>query len=140
MTYAKPPSPKALRMRRARESSAEALKQNLIVKKRSEGQCEARFVETWDCVELLCGSGKYYGSTISGYTERRCPCRATEIHHMQKPRKFHESAEQKQHLCTACHRGVTGGVGGRLLIVVQQGPEPNYRDPYIKVRREASHG
>ena len=41
MTYAKPPSPKALRMRRARESSAEALKQNLIVKKRSEGQCEA---------------------------------------------------------------------------------------------------
>lgn len=124
----KPKSPTELREARRRAATEEERKQNLIVKNRSEGQCEARFVT----VSLSAGT-----PVLSAQSERRCPRRATEIHHMRKPRAAHPEAYTKQHLCKACHAGVTGEVGGKRLRLWQQGLDPAWTDRYVKIREEA---
>jgi ribosomal protein L31 len=84
------------------------------VKKRSDGQCEVVFADTGD----------------------RCPRRATDIHHMRKPRQWFPGAGYKQHVCATCHHGITGDIGGRRLEVVQDGSVARFTDRYRRVRPE----
>ena len=106
------------RQRRARLTAKDRA-ENAKVKARSGGRCEV--------VKRDPGYGWY-----------RCSFRATQVHHMlggsgTRARGDSSSAIRKQHVCTGCHQGITGDVGGKTLIRVG-GPVPHYTDVYRRVR------
>lgn len=70
--------------------------------------------------------------------QRRCENRATQIHHMiggRGRRGIGESAlaERKQHVCDACHLGITGDLGGKKLKRIG-GVVPHFTDCYERLR------
>lgn len=89
------------------------------------------------------GSGKRSGGRcevreLQGMTSVRCGRGAIEVHHMiggrgKRGRGASATAECKQHVCTACHQDITGGIGGRrLILLAAPGDVPNYLDVYMR--------
>ena len=116
---AKGTAQKEKRQRRAR-LTAQDRAENAIVKARSGGRCEV--VMRVDGLSFPVG----------------CPRQATQVHHMLGGRGMRgvgisSRASAKQHVCTSCHQGITGDVGGKTLIRVG-GPVPHYTDSYRLVR------
>lgn len=89
--------------------------QDVLVKRRSKGQCEV----------FIVGQG-------------RCPKKAMSIHHQLsgwgvRARGRSALAEHKQHVCdgpTGCHRLITGHV----LRLLADGDLPKYSDAYERVK------
>lgn len=93
--------------------------ENEKVRQRSGEFCEVRIVS---------GAGAYVG---------RCQRLATEIHHLlggwrKRGRGPSALAERKQYVCTECHRGITGTLGGKTLVRVG-GVVPHWTDCYRRV-------
>ena len=64
---------------------------------------------------------------------------AIQVHHMISGRGrrnvgLSASAEHQQHVCAQCHRDITGGIGGRRLVLRPAGPVPVWTDQYERVR------
>ena len=97
---------KVRRSRDARESDK--------VRARADGRCEI----------VVIGKG-------------RCTSRVAHVHHMIggriRGRGASALADHKQAACEACHRGITGTLGGKTLIRVGA-PVPWWTDRYRRVR------
>ena len=122
MGLAFPKTGKRIRTKKATWAAVDKA-ENATVPERSGGRCEVQ-------VDLRCTAG---GSGIF-----RCTRTATQIHHMiggRGRRGIGESAlaERKQHVCDACHLGITGDLGGKKLKRIG-GVVPHFTDCYERLR------
>ena len=112
--------PSARKAAQAKLARAEAQK----VRTRSQGRCEVT-------VRLSVAPDAWMGM--------RCPMQARAVHHMIGGRGMRNVgrsalAKHQQHVCMQCHRDITGGIGGRRLVLRPAGPVPVWTDQYERVR------